>query len=206
MARREEAVQLYDERFARMWEFYLACSEMSFRKQNMMNFQIQLTKRQGVVPITRDYIAQRGGKTAQHRARPAATAADRRGINRLEAGCHFRKVSVPQAVSRGDVGIWRSRARELGAKRGQDPLIARHCCEFPGVTPLPWRPPASTATIFHRGRISSSLLGMPEVAGPSPVLPLRSPIRKPAVRSSPSCRKENRPCVRCFTEGLGGLS
>jgi cyclopropane-fatty-acyl-phospholipid synthase len=56
MARREEAVRLYDERFARMWEFYLASSEMSFRKQNMMNFQIQLAKRQGVVPITRDYI------------------------------------------------------------------------------------------------------------------------------------------------------
>jgi cyclopropane-fatty-acyl-phospholipid synthase len=56
MARREEAVRLYDERFARMWEFYLACSEMSFRKQNMMNFQIQLAKRQGVVPMTRDYI------------------------------------------------------------------------------------------------------------------------------------------------------
>jgi len=56
MARREEAVRLYDERFARMWEFYLACSEMSFRKQNMMNFQLQLTKRQGVVPMTRDYI------------------------------------------------------------------------------------------------------------------------------------------------------
>jgi cyclopropane-fatty-acyl-phospholipid synthase len=57
MARREEAVRLYDERFARMWEFYLAASEMSFRKQNMMNFQLQLTKRQGVVPVTRDYIA-----------------------------------------------------------------------------------------------------------------------------------------------------
>jgi cyclopropane-fatty-acyl-phospholipid synthase len=57
MARREEAVRLYDERFARMWEFYLACSEMAFRKQNLMVFQIQLTKRQGVVPITRDYIA-----------------------------------------------------------------------------------------------------------------------------------------------------
>jgi cyclopropane-fatty-acyl-phospholipid synthase len=56
MARREEAVQLYDERFALMWEFYLACSEMAFRKQNLMNFQIQLTKRQGVVPITRDYL------------------------------------------------------------------------------------------------------------------------------------------------------
>jgi cyclopropane-fatty-acyl-phospholipid synthase len=56
MARREEAVQLYDERFARMWEFYLAASEMSFRKQNMMNFQIQLARRQGVVPMTRDYV------------------------------------------------------------------------------------------------------------------------------------------------------
>ncbi len=56
MARREEAVQLYDERFALMWEFYLASSEMSFRKQNMMNFQIQLTRRQDVVPFTRDYI------------------------------------------------------------------------------------------------------------------------------------------------------
>ena len=57
MARREEAVRLYDERFARMWEFYLACSEMAFRKQNLMVMQIQLTKRQGVVPMTRDYIA-----------------------------------------------------------------------------------------------------------------------------------------------------
>jgi cyclopropane-fatty-acyl-phospholipid synthase len=57
MARREEAVQLYDERFARMWEFYLAASEMAFRKQNLMNFQVQLTKRQGVVPTTRDYVA-----------------------------------------------------------------------------------------------------------------------------------------------------
>ena len=55
-ARREEAVQLYDERFARMWEFYLAVSEMGFRKQNMMNFQIQLARRQGVVPMTRDYV------------------------------------------------------------------------------------------------------------------------------------------------------
>src|ERR1700694_4802921 len=62
MARRGEAVQLYDERFAQMWEFYLACSEMSFRKQNMMNFQIQLAKRQGVVPMTRDYITREEAK------------------------------------------------------------------------------------------------------------------------------------------------
>jgi cyclopropane-fatty-acyl-phospholipid synthase len=56
LARREEAALLYDEHFVRMWEFYLASSEMSFRKQNMFVFQIQLSKRQGAVPITRDYI------------------------------------------------------------------------------------------------------------------------------------------------------
>jgi cyclopropane-fatty-acyl-phospholipid synthase len=35
---------------------------MSFRKQNMMNFQIQITKRQGVVPMTRDYISHEEAK------------------------------------------------------------------------------------------------------------------------------------------------
>ena len=58
LAHREEAAQLYDQRFVRMWQFYLAAAEMSFRKQNLMNMQIQLTRRQGVVPMTRDYIGQ----------------------------------------------------------------------------------------------------------------------------------------------------
>ena len=49
--------KVYDARFIRMWEFYLAASEMTFREQDMMVFQLQITKRQGVVPITRDYIA-----------------------------------------------------------------------------------------------------------------------------------------------------
>ena len=53
--RAEEAVQLYDERFGLMWEFYLAACEIP--KQGMMNFQVQLTKRLGVVPMTRNYIA-----------------------------------------------------------------------------------------------------------------------------------------------------
>jgi cyclopropane-fatty-acyl-phospholipid synthase len=56
LAHREEVERIYDRRFVRMWEFYLAASEMSFREQNMMNFQIQITKRQGVTPMTRDYI------------------------------------------------------------------------------------------------------------------------------------------------------
>ena len=56
LAHREEVERLYDARFVRMWEFYLAGSEMAFRRQNMMVFQIQLSKRQGIVPMTRDYI------------------------------------------------------------------------------------------------------------------------------------------------------
>jgi cyclopropane-fatty-acyl-phospholipid synthase len=57
LAHREDVERVYDRRFVRMWEFYLAASEQSFRQQAMMNFQIQITKRQGVVPMTRDYIA-----------------------------------------------------------------------------------------------------------------------------------------------------
>jgi cyclopropane-fatty-acyl-phospholipid synthase len=57
LAHREEAERRYDERFVRMWEFYLAAAEMSFREQAMMVMQIQITKRQDVVPLTRDYIA-----------------------------------------------------------------------------------------------------------------------------------------------------
>ncbi|WP_018697867.1 SAM-dependent methyltransferase [Amorphus coralli] len=56
MARRDEAKTLYDERFCRMWEFYLAGSETAFRYQDMMNFQIQMTRDQRALPLTRDYM------------------------------------------------------------------------------------------------------------------------------------------------------
>jgi cyclopropane-fatty-acyl-phospholipid synthase len=57
LAHREQVERLYDERFVRMWEFYLAGTEMAYRERAMMVFEMQLTKRQGVVPMTRDYIA-----------------------------------------------------------------------------------------------------------------------------------------------------
>ena len=56
LAHREEVERIYDQRFIRMWEMYLAASEISFREQNLMVMQIQLTKRQDIVPMTRDYI------------------------------------------------------------------------------------------------------------------------------------------------------
>ncbi len=58
LARRDEAVRLTDERFCRMWEFYLAGAEMGFRHQGLDVFQIQLARRQEAVPLTRGYIAE----------------------------------------------------------------------------------------------------------------------------------------------------
>ncbi|CCA93159.1 MULTISPECIES: cyclopropane-fatty-acyl-phospholipid synthase family protein [Novosphingobium] len=55
-ARRAEAAELYDERFCRMWEFYLAACEMLFRHGPLMVFQLQLAHRRDAVPLTRDYI------------------------------------------------------------------------------------------------------------------------------------------------------
>jgi cyclopropane-fatty-acyl-phospholipid synthase len=55
-ANRERIRALYDERFCRMWEFYLALAEVAFRYQGHMNFQMQLARRVDAVPLTRDYI------------------------------------------------------------------------------------------------------------------------------------------------------
>ena len=53
---RERARAIYDERFCRMWEFYLAACEMMFRNGDLMVFQIQLAHEPDAVPLTRDYI------------------------------------------------------------------------------------------------------------------------------------------------------
>ena len=57
-AQRDRARELYDERFCRMWEFYLAASECAFRFGGMNNFQIQFVKNQNVLPLTRNYITE----------------------------------------------------------------------------------------------------------------------------------------------------
>jgi len=62
LAHREDVERLYDQRFVRMWEFYLASSEMAFRESDLVVFQIQIAKRKGVVPQTRDYILREEGR------------------------------------------------------------------------------------------------------------------------------------------------
>ena len=55
-AARDEIVRLYDERFHRMWLFYLAGAICAFRHDGHVNYQIQLARRRDTLPITRDYM------------------------------------------------------------------------------------------------------------------------------------------------------
>ena len=61
----DEAVRLKGEKFCRMWEFYLAGSDASFRYQGLVVFQIQLAHNQSAVPLTRDYIGDEEARLAQ---------------------------------------------------------------------------------------------------------------------------------------------
>ncbi len=62
---RDDARALFDERFCRMWEFYLAGAEAGFRSGDLVVFQLQLAKDKSALPVTRDYI------TDFDRARPS---------------------------------------------------------------------------------------------------------------------------------------
>jgi cyclopropane-fatty-acyl-phospholipid synthase len=58
LANRDAIAALTDERFCRMWEFYLVGSELAFRREGHMVFQIQLARSLEAVPLTRDYIVE----------------------------------------------------------------------------------------------------------------------------------------------------
>jgi cyclopropane-fatty-acyl-phospholipid synthase len=55
-ANRAKVAQMYDERFCRMWEFYLISAEMMFRTGSQLVFHMQLAKKRDAAPIVRDYI------------------------------------------------------------------------------------------------------------------------------------------------------
>ncbi len=71
---RDKVAAVYDERFCRMWEYYLTAAEMSFRYWHNNVFHIQLAKRVGTVPLTRDYI--RDWEQAHRRTAAQAMASD----------------------------------------------------------------------------------------------------------------------------------
>jgi cyclopropane-fatty-acyl-phospholipid synthase len=69
-ANRDAIAAIYDERFCRMFEFYLSGSELAFRLNDHMIFQIQIVRDQEAVPLTRDYMFE------QERDTTFAAAAD----------------------------------------------------------------------------------------------------------------------------------
>jgi cyclopropane-fatty-acyl-phospholipid synthase len=68
MANIDKVREIYDERFCRMWRFYLLASEMSFRSGAQGVFQFQLARDQQAVPLTRDYLYRDEGRERQRHA------------------------------------------------------------------------------------------------------------------------------------------
>jgi len=62
VANREAIVAMMDERFYRMWTFYLAGATAAFESGSMCNYQIQYTRTRRALPLTRDYMAEAEGK------------------------------------------------------------------------------------------------------------------------------------------------
>jgi cyclopropane-fatty-acyl-phospholipid synthase len=58
VAAKDAIVALYDERFYRMWQFYLAGADAAFRYGGLVNYQLQFARNRHALPITRDYLAE----------------------------------------------------------------------------------------------------------------------------------------------------
>ena len=56
VANRDAIVALYDERFYRMWSFYLAGAAMGFEHGGLVNYQLQFSRSRTALPVTRDYM------------------------------------------------------------------------------------------------------------------------------------------------------
>jgi cyclopropane-fatty-acyl-phospholipid synthase len=77
---RAEIVKMYDERFFRMWEFYLAGGIVMFESGAACNFQVQYVRNRRALPITRDYMAD-----AEQRYRQAGAVVAKRPASRKKA-------------------------------------------------------------------------------------------------------------------------
>lgn len=64
----DQVSRLYDDRFCRMWRFYLVASELAFQVNDHVVFQVQLAKQPDAVPLTREYLTQTMFKEMEHAA------------------------------------------------------------------------------------------------------------------------------------------
>ena len=70
VAHKEEIIDLYDERFYRMWLFYLAGAEAAFRYGGLVNWQVQYLRRRDAVPMTRDYMYEESARLRESEEPP----------------------------------------------------------------------------------------------------------------------------------------
>jgi cyclopropane-fatty-acyl-phospholipid synthase len=75
---REKVVELYDERFFRMWEFYLAGGIVMFESGAACNYQVQYIRDRNALPITRDYMTEAEARYREIGAEPAKEAVARK--------------------------------------------------------------------------------------------------------------------------------
>jgi cyclopropane-fatty-acyl-phospholipid synthase len=73
---------LYDARFFRMWEFYLAGGIVMFESGAACNYQIQYVRDRRAVPITRDYMMETERRYRELESKPAPAASKPRGAGR----------------------------------------------------------------------------------------------------------------------------
>ena len=90
----EEITDLYDERFFRMWQFYLAGAEAAFRYGGLVNWQLQYVKRRDAIPMTWDYMFEEERRL--HALEEAPGLASRRRIGPVN---HFLSLIVERGAS-----------------------------------------------------------------------------------------------------------
>jgi len=78
-----EIVALYDERFFRMWEFYLAGGIVGFELGTMCNYQLQYVRNRNALPITRDYMLETEQRYRALSQTRAASPRERRKVRDL---------------------------------------------------------------------------------------------------------------------------
>jgi cyclopropane-fatty-acyl-phospholipid synthase len=81
---RDKIVAMYDERFFRMWEFYLAGGIVAFENGAMNNYQVQYIRDRRALPITRDYLAEAEAEYRKAASAPAKKPAGRKAARTPE--------------------------------------------------------------------------------------------------------------------------
>jgi cyclopropane-fatty-acyl-phospholipid synthase len=82
---RDKIVAMYDERFFRMWEFYLAGGIVMFENGAACNYQVQYVRERTALPITRDYMAEAEARYRKLGAEPAQAAKKPRSAGRRKS-------------------------------------------------------------------------------------------------------------------------